>query len=600
MKRKANESEVKRESPEAPKRGRPRGSGASGSGAQQPAKQAKQTKQAKIKTEVKTERSSVPTTDVGDPTQYYPPEMTDKRAYEYVDSKRARPIEQLHDALNETRKQREDIGAGRSVVFWFRTDLRVGDNRGLTAAADAATEAGVGVAALFLVTPDDWAAHGMSPARLDFLFRTLAELRSDLAAAGIPLAVRSADRGKSGKAVLDFCKDVGSSHVWANAEYEVDELRRDAKLVKTGLAAGVAVDVVADTCVVEPGSLATKTGKQYSQFTPWYKSWMAFVTAHPGTVQPSPRPKLARPKHLAKLFEETVPEPPTGPLPLAPLSADRAAQLAERWPAGEKAAAAHLAVFLRSRVRAYADDRDAPAADGTATLSPYLAVGALAARSAVAVARKAGSGAGPTTWIKEVAWRDFYRHVMAHWPHVCMHKPFKVEYSGLAWQPPTLLGAWQAGKTGFPLVDAAMRELAATGYMHNRCRMVVASFLAKDMLVDWRLGERWFMANLIDGDFSSNNGGWQFCSSTGTDSQPYFRIFNPTLQSERFDRAGEYIRRWVPELADVPAPAIHEPFARLPADAARALAAAGYPRPVLAHSECRERALAAFRDALEG
>lgn len=199
-------------------------------------------------------------------------------------------------------------------------------------------------------------------------------------------------------------------------------------------------------------------------------------------------------------------------------------------------------------------------------------------------------------WIAEVAWRDFYKHILCHWPYICMNKPFKAEYSNIVWEYDLdQFKRWTDGKTGFPIVDAAMRQAAHTGYMHNRCRMIVASFLAKDLLIDWRMGERWFMEHLIDGDFASNNGGWGFSASCGVDPQPYFRIFNPLLQSEKFDLDGSYIRKWVPELSDVKGNAIHDPYAR----GAEAVAKKhGYPKAMVNHKESRDRALARYKEGI--
>jgi deoxyribodipyrimidine photo-lyase len=201
------------------------------------------------------------------------------------------------------------------------------------------------------------------------------------------------------------------------------------------------------------------------------------------------------------------------------------------------------------------------------------------------------------TYISEIAWRDFYKHVLAHWPFVCMNKPFKYEYTNIEWEyNDDHFAAWKEGRTGFPIVDAAMRQLNEMGYMHNRCRMITASFLAKDLLLDWRMGERYFMEHLIDGDFASNNGGWGFSASTGVDPQPYFRVFNPLLQSEKFDAEGEYIRRWVPELREVvDTKAIHDPYGR---GATKQVEKAGYPRPIVDHKQCRERALARYKEGL--
>ncbi|KAI7211335.1 deoxyribodipyrimidine photo-lyase, partial [Hortaea werneckii] len=205
---------------------------------------------------------------------------------------------------------------------------------------------------------------------------------------------------------------------------------------------------------------------------------------------------------------------------------------------------------------------------------------------------------GIKTWISEIGWRDFYKHILAHWPYISMFKPFKPETTRIRWEYNAAhFAAWSRGQTGFPIVDAAMRQLNFMAYMHNRCRMIVASFLSKDLLLDWRLGEAYFSLHLIDSDLASNNGGWGFSASVGVDPQPYFRIFNPLLQSEKFDSDGEYIRKWVPELRGVTGKAIHDPYGRGQGAAAEK---AGYPRPIVEHKFCRERALERYKEGLGG
>jgi len=265
------------------------------------------------------------------------------------------------------------------------------------------------------------------------------------------------------------------------------------------------------------------------------------------------------------------------------------------WPAGEAAALKRLEAFCAKGLMDYKARRDLPAVSGTSALSPYLTVGSLSPRTAMAMAQHANGGSadggqqGAATWMSELIWREFYKHVLAHFPRVCMHRPFKPETARLKWEDnPAHLKAWQEGRTGFPIVDAAQRQLLATGWMHNRLRMITAMFFTKDLLLDWRLGERHFMRCLIDGDLSANNGGWQWSAGTGTDAAPYFRIFNPTTQSEKFDPDGEFIRTWVPELAKVSSKDIHDPPPLL-------RARLGYPPPIVDHARARDRTLKAWK-----
>ena len=254
-----------------------------------------------------------------------------------------------------------------------------------------------------------------------------------------------------------------------------------------------------------------------------------------------------------------------------------------------------LRAFVSKRIESYHTLRDMPAEDGTSALSPYLAAGALSPRQCLHAAMEANRGRaasgkkGVTTWISELIWREFYRHVLIGFPRVCMNRPFRVETDRLPWRDDEdQFAAWCQGHTGVPIVDAGMRQLAETGWMHNRVRMITAMFLTKDLFIDWRWGQRHFMHHLIDGDFANNNGGWQWSASTGTDAAPYFRIFNPFSQSRRFDPEGQYIRRYVPELKALSADEIHEPSA----DVARKCR---YPRPIVGHAEARTSAIAAFR-----
>ena len=276
---------------------------------------------------------------------------------------------------------------------------------------------------------------------------------------------------------------------------------------------------------------------------------------------------------------------------------------------GEDAAHRLLKGFLDKKIERYDTARDILSEDGTSLLSRHLHLGTLSARFVVDAVRQAGldapSGpargehqpeAGHSTFLSEIAWHDFYLQILHHFPHVASGA-FRPQYDALKWEnDETLFEAWKTGKTGYPIVDAAMRQLNAVAWMHNRGRMVVASFLTKDLLIDWRWGEKYFMQQLVDGDQAANNGGWQWAAGTGTDAQPYFRIFNPTSQGEKFDPEGEYVRRWVPELARVPAKSIHAPWKLSEAEREH-LGAGGYPKPVVDHAVQRGRALAMYAKA---
>ncbi|MBP5085852.1 deoxyribodipyrimidine photo-lyase, partial [Pseudomonas chlororaphis] len=268
------------------------------------------------------------------------------------------------------------------------------------------------------------------------------------------------------------------------------------------------------------------------------------------------------------------------------------------WPAGENVAQQRLAHFAEAQLDHYQAERDFPAKPGTSQLSPYLTAGVLSPRQCLHAALQnnrgefASGSPGAVTWINELLWREFYKHILVGYPRVSRHRAFRPETEAVAWRDaPDELAAWQQARTGLPIIDAAMRQLLETGWMHNRLRMIVAMFLTKNLLIDWRLGERFFMRHLIDGDLAANNGGWQWSSSTGTDSAPYFRIFNPLSQSQRFDSQGTFIKRWLPELAGLNEKDIHNPAAM-----GGLFGVAGYPPPMVDLSMSRERALAAFKN----
>ncbi|KAI1175521.1 deoxyribodipyrimidine photo-lyase [Nemania sp. FL0916] len=535
--------------------------------------------------------------------KYYPPEMSNERAGAYNNDEIPRPIEKLIDAQEQTAKARKQVKAKDSVVHWFKMDLRITDNRALWEASEKAQEAGVSLICVYIVSPEDFEAHLTAPVRVDFMMRTLHVLKKDLAALDIPLYVETVDKRKDiPDRIVEFMEEWGANHLFANIEYEVDELRREAKMVTMCAERGLAMEVFHDTCVVSPGALHTGTGKQYAVYSPWYRAWVAHVHGNPELLAtfdpPSKNPANAR-KKIAALFDCDIPDVPENKR----LSDDDAKRLHAIWPAGEHEAADALDRFCEEKIGAYAKRRNIPAQAATSSISVHLASGTLSARTAIRTARDRnktkkldGGNEGIQTWISEVAWRDFYKHVLVHWPYVCMNKPFKPEYSNIEWSyNASHFEAWCEGRTGFPIVDAAMRQLLSEGYMHNRCRMIVASFLAKDLLLDWRMGERFFMEHLIDGDFASNNGGWGFSASVGVDPQPYFRIFNPLLQSEKFDPDGEYIRKWVPELEGVEGNAIHDPYGR---GANKLAEKAGYPKPIVEHKESRDRALSAYKAGL--
>ncbi|KAH6167851.1 hypothetical protein HBI68_094100 [Parastagonospora nodorum] len=539
--------------------------------------------------------------------RYYPAEMSNERCAMYNASEIPRPIEILEKALAETKHARQAIrlgkdgGSGEAVIHWFKRDLRIRDNTGLSEAAALAKEKGIGLIGVWIMSPQDWVAHLVSPPKCDFELRSVELMKKELDELDIPLHIETVPKRRNvAKRLLELAQEWNVKNVFCNLEYEPDELRREARLVELMLENGIGFNPQHDDCVVPPGALKTGGGKQYAVYSPWFRSWVAHLHAHPHLLNERPMPERNlvgfREKH-AGLFDAKIPDLPES----KSLTDEEKTRFHALWPAGEAAAIDRLERFASEKIGRYQATRNFPALNSTGRVSAHHAAGTLAARTSVRMARSAntskkldGGSDGIKTWISEVAWRDFYRHVLVHWPYVCMNKPFKFEYTNIEWEyNDAHFTAWKEGRTGYPIVDAAMRCLKHTAYMHNRNRMITASFLAKHLLLDWRLGEQYFMTHLIDGDFASNNGGWGFSASTGVDPQPYFRIFNPWLQSEKFDEEGDFIRLWVEELSGLQGKAVHNPYAdKKAAEVARKN---GYPKPVVEHKFARERCLARYK-----
>lgn len=455
-------------------------------------------------------------------------------------------------------------------LIWFRNDLRLADNPALT----AATRQGEKVEACFLATPEQWREHDWSPARTDLMLRSLDSLAEDLAGLGIPLHIRTLERfADTDDALLELCREIGAQAIHCNEEYAVNERRRDYRLKHWLESCGIGFSIYRDQTVVPVRELYTGGGTPYTVFTPYSRRWWQWIERNPPGLYPVPSPQgepVARP---------AIPE-------LADWRSVRA-----HWVApGEPAAHEALERFLAERVLSYKDNRDFPALNGTSIISPYLAIGVLSPRQCVirgfeAIRESQRPEAG-RAWLNEIAWRDFYIQLMVHFPRLSMHRAFKPETEALVWnEPGEAFEAWCEGRTGIPIVDAGMRQLNATGWMHNRLRMVTAMFLTKNLFIDWRLGERYFMRHLVDGFLPSNNGGWQWSASTGTDAAPYFRVFNPVTQSERFDPEGAFIRRYVPEIGHLEGKALFNPNGKVE----------GYPAPIVDLKESRKEAIARFQ-----
>lgn len=435
----------------------------------------------------------------------------------------------------------------RSLV-WFRNDLRVHDHAALADALDS----GEAIAA-FVVTEQQWRQQGLGDRRIDATLSTLAAHREELHRLGVPLKILRVDTyTQAAHAIAELASALGVGRVCIGIECPLDERRRDEMLAERLDAARIQLERFNTDTVVVPGDVMTRQGTPYTVFTPFFKNWYPRFTE--AVAQIDGRPKAQQSVNI------------TGDSIVAPEST-------LGW--GETEARAELVRFVDSHLRGYEASRDHPALmSGTSRLSRHLTVGSISAREAGALALEAGRrdtsvAADAQKWIGELAWRDFYRHLMYHFDHLSRREDMRTRSVQRPWRYNSdEFHAWCAGSTGYPLVDAGMRQLAAEGWMHNRVRMVTSMFLTKHLLHDWRLGEQYFLEQLFDADFASNNGGWQWSAGTGADAAPYFRIFNPMTQAKKFDPDGQYISRYP---ADDPV------------------------QPIVEHRFARERALAFFR-----
>ena len=466
--------------------------------------------------------------------------------------------------------------------MWFRRDLRVDDNAALCLALKACRQ----VHCVFVFDREILDALPRVDRRVEFISESLGELDTSLrrlsGQPGAGLIVRHAIAAQE---IVALAQSLKAQAVFAGRDYEPQALARDA-LVKDALAdLGIALHTCKDHVVFEGREILTKTGSPYGVFTPYKNNWLATVTphhlqAHDATEFASAL--AARPAHLQ------MPVPTLAEIGFAPSNLKTL-----KIPTGTTGALALFEDFFE-RMDDYDETRNFPAVKGPSYLSVHLRFGTISVRrlAATALQQQIQGSRGAAVWLGELIWRDFYVQILANFSHVAQGA-YKPEYDAIAWESGehahTLFNAWCEGRTGYPLVDAAMAQINQTGYMHNRLRMVVGSFLVKDLGIDWRWGERYFAQHLNDFDLSANNGGWQWVSSSGCDAQPYFRIFNPVTQSEKFDPEGKFIRRYLPQLAALPTKALHAPWTAKPLELQMAGVTLGqdYPRPIVQHDEAR-------------
>lgn len=478
------------------------------------------------------------------------------------------------------------------LIVWFRQDLRLADNPALTAAVDSGAPI-VPVYVLDDATPGRWAPGGASRW---WLHHSLTALKRDLVACGADLLLR---RGPTLEVLTALAEETGARAIHFSRCYEPHAAKLETDLSEALGRMGVACRRFGGGLLFEPEAMVGQAGKAYRVFTPFWKACLGM----PEPKAPLPAPKAIMPAASWPAGDDLA------DWRLLPTAPDWSTGIAETWTPGEAAAHDRLHRFLDGTVAAYREDRDRPDRPATSGLSPHLHFGEIGPRQVWHIARAAAAGntafgvaSGVYAFLREVGWREFSYHLLHRSPGL-PSEPFRPDFAAFPWRNDTAaLKAWQRGLTGYPIVDAGMRQLWHTGWMHNRVRMVVASFLVKHLLIPWQEGEAWFWDTLVDADLANNAASWQWVAGSGADAAPYFRIFNPMLQGEKFDPDGAYVGRWVPELAELPARVIHQPWTASKDVLENAGVRLGdtYPMPIVDHKAARARALAAFQALKEG
>ena len=466
-------------------------------------------------------------------------------------------------------------------LVWFRNDLRMDDNPALREACKSSEE----VHAIYIYSQNQNKEHNEANCKIDFFIENLKDFSKSLSKVNIPLTIINSDGFNDNPEIIKKYIELNSiEKIFWNNQFGADEIKRDESVKDFLQYKSIEIKTFDEQVVFEPGSILTGEGRPYSVFTPFKRKWIEKFTLDLLDIEfKYTEKKLTKIKSNINDFNFDFQKTHSVDMSL--------------WPIGEREAQMRLHSYLDKNIFKYAQDRNDPIIDGTSRLSAYLASGIISPKRCILEALKLNnfeldSGEkGIVKWIDEIIWREFYKNIMFSFPKVSRGQPFQEYTKKIKWRfDEEELNAWKSGNTGFPIIDAAMKQLTGEGWMHNRLRMVVAMFFTKNMLHDWRLGEEFFMQNLIDGDFSSNNGGWQWSSSTGTDAAPYFRIFNPITQSTNFDKNGEFIKKYVPELKDLDKSVIHNP----PKEHRKYC---NYPEPILDLKESRLRAIEAFKQA---
>lgn len=501
------------------------------------------------------------------------------------------PFQQLTSLLESTSSDSKP----RNVLHWFRSkDIRMQDNKALCAASQKAKEGSGTLLSVYLHSPHDLEWHGTSPARTDFILESLRLLQEELKGKHVPLAILTAeDRSQKTDRILSFAEEHDVSHVYANFEYEVDELRRDIDCAQKLKDQKVGFELHHDQTVVVPGQLCTGAGGPMKVFTPYHKAWLAETKNDPSLLdlagEIDSNDESAK-KSFAPLFDNTIPEPAQKKRFFSSEEKERVRKI---WPAGHEAGISRLKHFLDTKVSNYAAHRSEPALVPSSRLSAYISAGIISVREILQYAKEANSNLhfdsgdkGIGSWVRELVFREFYRHMTTITPHGNMNLPQNLKFDFVQWEDDEEgYQKWEQGRTGMPFIDAGMRQLNHEKYMHNRLRMNTSSYLRANLLIDYRRGERYFAETLIDWDLSNNTQGWE----------PSYTVFNPVVQGEKCDPRGEYIRKWVPELREVKGKDVFDPHARLSQEE---FAKLGYPAPHVDFRESSQRAKERYKQDL--
>ena len=523
-------------------------------------------------------------------------DQPDHPELKHPSTKRAKEVDAdpPYNALQERLESQSATDKVSKVLHWFRSkDLRINDNVALHHASALAVDQGKPLVCAYVNCAPEFAWHGTSPARVDFIIHNLELMQQELKELNIPMVILDAPKRKDiVPTIAKLVKDNDISHVFANYEYEVDELRRDIKFLAT-VGDEVNVSLHHDQCVVEPGTMTTGSGGPMKVFSPYHRAWLAQVKESPELLDTVPGPRKqsdANRKQLSSLFDSKI---PSAPEDKRFASDDDKKRIRELWPAGTEAGLKRMDDFISNYIEDYAATRSNPAKNSTSRMSAYFSAGVVSVRQALSKVKdynsgssdfsSSGSTAGVSAWVREIVFRELYRQTTLTTPHTVMNLPTNLKFDFVNWEDDEEgWYKWIDGKTGMPFVDAGMRQIKHEAYMHNRLRMNVSSYLYCNLLLDYRRGERYFAETLIDWDLSNNTQGWE----------PSYTVFNPVSQAEKNDPDGDYIRQWVPELKDVKGKAVFDPYHRLSKEE---FAKLGYPEPHVDWKETKARAMQRFK-----